>query len=74
MTETTRDARPRRKPPFTGKGTLIGVRLHDPQLARVDSWREFQGEEMTRPEAIRRLIEMGLEKAKAGQRHDNLEW
>jgi hypothetical protein len=67
MSETPHDAKPRRKPPLTGKGTLIGVRLHDPQLARVDSWRAFQGEEMTRPEAIRRLIELGLDKAKASQ-------
>jgi hypothetical protein len=66
MSETFNEAKARRRPPFSGKGTLIGVRLHDPELARVDSWREFQGEEMTRPEAIRRLIEMGLEKARDG--------
>jgi hypothetical protein len=66
MSETFNEAKSRRRPPFSGRGTLIGVRLHDPQLARVDAWLEFQEVEMTRPEAIRRLIDMGLEKAKGG--------
>jgi hypothetical protein len=73
MSETFNEAKPRRSPPFSGRGTLIGVRLHHPQLARVDAWLEFQEVKMTRPEPIRRLIDMGLEKAKGGSNaHDNL--
>ena len=46
-------------------GTMIGVRLQADQLLLLDGWiaeqREFRP---TRPEAIRRLIELGLEAAK----------
>ena len=45
----------------TGKGTLIGVRLLDNPLAVLDSWIAKQKEpDLTRPEAIRRLVELGL--------------
>ena len=45
----------------TGKGTLIGVRLLDEPLATLDDWIARQKEaELTRPEAIRRLVELGL--------------
>jgi hypothetical protein len=46
--------------------------LHDPQLARVDAWLKFQKTKMTRPEAIRRLIDMGLEKARDGSPHPSV--
>jgi hypothetical protein len=52
-----------RKAALSGKGTLIGVRLHLPHLAKLDSWIAWQDEPLTRPEAIRRLLEMGLEQA-----------
>jgi hypothetical protein len=49
----------------TGKGTLIGVRLLDMPLATLDGWIADQNEpDLTRPEAIRRLVEIGL-RAKA---------
>ena len=45
----------------TGKGTLIGVRLLDDPLAAIDAWIAKQKElDLTRPEAIRRLVELGL--------------
>lgn len=49
----------------TGKGTLIGVRLLDEQLATLDAWIAAQEPDviipnLTRPEAIRRLLEIGL--------------
>jgi hypothetical protein len=51
----------RGRPVTTGKGTLIGVRLLDAPLAKLDRWIAQQGEpDLSRPEAIRRLIELGL--------------
>jgi hypothetical protein len=47
------------------KGTSIGVRLQPEQLAELDGWIERQADHRpTRPDAIRRLIDMGLEAAK----------
>jgi hypothetical protein len=59
----------RGRPVTTGKGTLIGVRLLDEPLATLDDWIARQKEaELTRPEAIRRLVELGLTvKAKVRQ-------
>jgi hypothetical protein len=50
----------RGRPVTTGKGTLIGVRFLDDPLSKLDEWIAKQNEEMTRPEAIRRLVEIGL--------------
>ncbi|WP_245471195.1 hypothetical protein [Bradyrhizobium genosp. SA-3] len=44
----------------TGKGTLVGVRFLDDPLAKLDAWIAGQGGGMTRPEAIRRLVEQAL--------------
>ncbi|PSJ42136.1 hypothetical protein C7I55_07840 [Sphingomonas deserti] len=52
--------RKRRGPSPTGRGVLVGVRLHAEQLAAVDAWCASQEDSPTRPEAIRRLIEKGL--------------
>jgi hypothetical protein len=40
--------------------------MHDQQVASIDAWIATQGEAISRPEAIRRLVEIGL-KAKAGK-------
>jgi hypothetical protein len=51
----------RGRPVTTGKGTLIGVRLLDAPLAALDDWISDQKEpDLSRPEAIRRLVEIGL--------------
>jgi len=34
--------------------------MHDDQLAAIDDWIEALGEKISRPEAIRRLVEIGL--------------
>jgi anti-sigma factor RsiW len=47
-------------PPPTGKGTLIGVRLQPPELARVDAWIAAQDDAPSRPEAIRRILDKTL--------------
>jgi hypothetical protein len=43
-----------------GKGTLIALRLAPGLLARVDRWAVSQKDAPSRPEAIRRLVELGL--------------
>jgi hypothetical protein len=42
----------------------IGVRVDEEFLKLIDAWRRKQEDVPTRPEAIRRLVELGL-KAKA---------
>ena len=37
------------------------MRMHDDQLEALDAWIMKQAEPMTRPEAIRQLIERGLQ-------------
>jgi hypothetical protein len=44
------------------KGTLIGVRLQPVPLAQVDRWAASQREKPSRPEAIRRLLELAFAK------------
>jgi hypothetical protein len=41
-------------------GTLVGVRLQDDEIKAIDSWARKQKSPVTRPEAIRRLVEMAL--------------
>jgi hypothetical protein len=43
--------------PATGQGTLIGVRLQPPQLKALDAWISQQTTPLTRPEAIRAMME-----------------
>jgi hypothetical protein len=40
--------------------TPITVRLPPDQLAGIDAWIAHQPDKLSRPEAIRRLAEMGL--------------
>jgi hypothetical protein len=44
------------------KGTLVGVRLQADQLKAVDAWAAKQDPPVTRPEAIRGILEIGLKK------------
>jgi hypothetical protein len=49
------------RPKTTGPGTGVMVKMHDPQLDAIDAWISKQKEpDLTRPEAIRRLVELGL--------------
>jgi hypothetical protein len=50
----------RRGAPATGKGMPIGLRLAPATLARVDRWAASQQDDPSRPEAIRRLVELAL--------------
>jgi hypothetical protein len=42
------------------KGTLVGVRLQADQLKAIDAWAAKQKPPVTRPEAIRGILELGL--------------
>jgi len=53
----------RGRPATTGKGTQIGMRWQEPQLSAIDGWREKHGI-ASRPEAIRRLVGIGLQAKK----------
>ncbi len=41
--------------------TFIGVRVPPDQVERVDRWIAAQDEHLSRPEALRRLAERGLQ-------------
>ena len=38
--------------------------MHDQQIAAIDAWIAMQDAEISRPEAIRRLVELGLKAKK----------
>ena len=48
------------RPKTTGPGEPQIVRMHDQQLDAIDDWIAAQREKISRPEAIRRLVEIGL--------------
>jgi hypothetical protein len=60
MAKTTVVTKKKRGPPPTGIGIQIGERWHPPELAAIDKWIALSGERMTRGQAIRRLVELGL--------------
>lgn len=41
-------------------GTLVGTRFQQTQLSAIDKWRKSQADLPTRPEAVRRLIEIAF--------------
>ena len=60
MPRQTVISRKRRGPPPTGKGVPILVRIRPELLASLDAWIRKEGVSLSRPEAIRRLIELAL--------------
>ena len=42
-------------------GDLVGVRLQPAQLARINAWRAGQPMPLSRPEAMRLLMDLGLD-------------
>ena len=50
----------KRAAPRKDKGTLIALPLQPGLLARVDRWAASQQDHPSRPEAIRRLVELAL--------------
>lgn len=55
------DVKKSRGRPATGINPAVTVRMPDEQLAEVDEWRAKQADLPSRPEAIRRLVDKGLE-------------
>jgi hypothetical protein len=47
--------------------TLIGVRVPPAGLAKLDSWIKENAPDLSRPEAIRRLVEIGLAHGKSAR-------
>jgi hypothetical protein len=48
------------RPRTTGRGTPVMVRMHEEQLAAVDAWARQGRKPLSRPEAIRQLVAIGL--------------
>jgi hypothetical protein len=61
MAKQTVITKKRRGPAPTGKGTLVGVRLQPPQLDALDKWIGRQPDAMTRPDALRAMLQMTVE-------------
>ena len=53
-------AKKKRGPPATGKGVQVVVRMQPAPLAALDAWVAKQKDQPSRPEAMRRLVELGL--------------
>lgn len=51
----------RGRPKTTGRGEAMMLRLHKPQLEKLDAWTKSQDDNPTRQEALRRLIDLVLE-------------
>jgi hypothetical protein len=60
MIRQTVISKKKRGPPATGKGTPIVVRMQPGPLSKLDTWVAAQQDKLSRPEAIRRLVELGL--------------
>jgi hypothetical protein len=62
MTKSIRDIAKKRvgRPKTTGLGTGIMVRGHEDFLRPLDAWIAKQKDQPSRPEAIRRLVELAL--------------
>jgi hypothetical protein len=60
MKRRTAITKKRRGPAPTGIGTLVGVRLQPDRLAALDTWIATQGMPMTRPEAVRAMLDAVL--------------
>ena len=57
-------AKKKRGPAPTGKGVQVVVRMQPAPLAALDAWVAKQKDQPSRPEAMRRLVELGLKAVK----------
>lgn len=55
-------AKPKRGRSATGKDPLMGFRAAPAMRAMIVRWAENQADQPSLPEAVRRLVELGLEK------------
>jgi hypothetical protein len=56
----------RGRPPSGGRDPIVPTRFPQDQIAAIDAWAAQVGDDVSRSEAIRRLVELGL--AKGGKR------
>ena len=52
--------------------TSIDVKLSPPELAELDRWRKSSGSDLSRPESIRRLVDLGVDHSPPGWASDGL--
>ena len=63
----------RGRPATTGRGTQIGERWHDAEIAAIDAWIASSSDKtVSRAQAIRRLVELGLKAKKCTDQEDGL--
>lgn len=60
MAKSIKDIPKRRGRPATGKDPMVGSRFPPELTARVDGWAKKTDGGISRADAIRRLVEMGL--------------
>ena len=60
MAKRTVLAKKRRGPAATGKGVQVVVRLQPDQLRALDDWIASQDKSLTRPEAMRAMLTIGI--------------
>jgi hypothetical protein len=60
MSKSISDNMKTRKKRALVTGELVGVRIQPEMAKQLDDWRRNQEDVPTRPEAIRRLVELGL--------------
>jgi hypothetical protein len=63
-TATKKVTKKSRGRPVTGRGIQVGERWSEEAILRIDGWRRDQPDLPGRPEAIRRLVEIGLKARK----------
>jgi len=56
----TMEGKKKRGRPATGRGAQVQVRLQPILLQQIDLWRGNRSDAPGRPEAVRRLIQLGL--------------
>jgi len=54
--------------PATGKDPIRTFRLSDEKVAEIDAWAARQPDKPTRSEALRRLIDLGMQAAPRGKK------
>ena len=61
MSKSIRDIPNKRgRPPTGGRKDGVLVRFEEDRLEQIDRWSELEADAPSRPEAIRRLVELGL--------------
>jgi len=60
MSKAKRKVKRLGRPPSGGSGMPLLVRMHKPQIAKLDQWK--RNSDISRPEAIRQLVDWALDR------------